>query len=211
MKRVVLPLLLLVSCSDDETPATTPPPSAVDGGATEDAASVPDGNTGEVTPPRRVFVTKALRTGANGGPAGADEVCAQEAKIAMLTGTFVAWLSTPTSKAIDKLRTDAAFITTDGQILWNKRADIEAGIGPKVPITADSRGMPVTGFTQVWTGADGSGQPTVENCNGWTSNAAGLTGGAGVFGGTGKEWTQAAAPSHLRDCGQSAPLLCFEK
>ena len=73
------------------------------------------------------------------------------------------------------------------------------------PITLDAFKMPITGQTQVWTGADGNAQPTAENCNGWTTNAAGATGGAGTFGGTGKEWTQAA---QLRECGQSAPLLC---
>lgn len=209
MKRLVLSLTLLGACSSDETtPAGTPVGNATDAGTTEDAASFPDGNTGEVTPPRRVFVTQATRTGANGGTKGADEVCALEAKNASLVGEFVAWLSTPASKAIDKLRADAAFIRTDGKVLWNAKADILAGTGPQNPITLDVRGKEVTGFTGVWTGADGNGQPTAENCNEWTTNAAGLTGGAGVFGGTGKEWTQAPA---LRDCGAPAPLLCFEK
>ena len=207
MKRAFLVLVLLAACSSDET--TSAAPAGADAGTPEDAsASVPDGNTGAVTPPRRVFVTQATRTGANGGTAGADELCATEAKNAMLAGTFVAWLSTPTSKAIDKLRTDAAFMTTDGKILWDKRADIEAGVGPKAPITADAFGKAVVGFDRVWTGADGTGKPTAENCLEWTTNVSGAMGGAGVFGGIGKEWTQAPAP---RDCGQSAPLLCFEK
>jgi hypothetical protein len=208
MKRLFVYCVFLYACSDDDATPGTPVESGSDAGTTQDATVLPDGNTGEVVPPRRVFVTRALRTGSNGGTAGADEVCAQEAKTAMLTGQFVAWLSTPTSKAIDKLRTDAAFITTDGKILWGKRADIEAGVGPKVGIKADAMGAEVTGFTAVWTGADGNGKPTNEHCNDWTTNVTGATGGAGVFGGIGKEWTQAASP---RDCGESAPLICFEK
>jgi hypothetical protein len=205
MKRTLLFFVFLAACSSDET---TPAGNGSDAGPTEDASSFPDGNTGELTPPRRVFVSRTVRTGANGGTAGADAACAQEAKTAMLTGEFIAWLSTPTSRAIDKLRGDAAFITTDGKVLWESKKDIAAGVGPKVPITADVKGEAVTGFTHVWTGADGNGAPTATNCNEWSTNTAGATGGAGVFGGTGKEWTQAAAP---KDCGEQAPLLCFEK
>lgn len=206
MKRTSLLFLLLAACSSDETTGSPADNDAGTGGG--DAA--PDGGSccGEVTPPRRVFVTQALRTGANGGTTGADEVCAQEAKSAMLVGEFFAWLSTPASKAIDKLGKDRAFIRPDGKPLWNSREDIAGGVGPTNPITLDARGKEVSGFTQVWTGADANGAPTATNCNGWTTNAVGATGGAGVFGGIGKEWTQAAAP---KDCGDSAPILCFEK
>jgi hypothetical protein len=210
MKRFFLFAALFVACSDDDASTGTPATNGIDGGtSTPDGSDpFPDANTGEVIPPRRVFVTQALRTGANGGTAGADEVCAQEAKTANLVGEFVAWLSTPTSKAIDKLRTDAGFIRPDGKPLWNSRADIAAGVGPENPITLDVRGKELTGFTQVWTGTDGNGAPTATNCTDWTTNVTGATGGAGVFGGIGKEWTQAAAP---KDCGESAPLICFEK
>lgn len=210
MKRLFVFGLLFIACSNDDAPGTPTPTNGTDGGQTtsDGGDPFPDGNTGEVIPPRRVFVTQALRTGANGGTTGADEVCAQEAKSAMLTGEFFAWLSTPTSKAVDKLGKDRGFIRPDGKPLWNSREDIAGGVGPTNPITVDVRGKEVTGFTFVWTGADANGAPTATNCNGWTTNAVGATGGAGVFGGTGKEWTQAAAP---KDCGESAPLLCFEK
>ena len=159
MKHWLAAFIFLCACSSDDS-STSPPTSSsggTDGGSTSDASELPDGNTGEVTPPRRVFVTQALRTGANGGTDGADAVCALEAKNAMLVGTFVAWLSTPASKAIDKLRTDAAFMTTDGKILWQSRAEIEAGTGPQAPITADAHGKAVTGIAEIWTGADGNG------------------------------------------------------
>jgi hypothetical protein len=214
MKRSFVLLLVLFACSSDDETTGTPGTTSGDGGGTPTGEAgipnvVPDsgGNTGEVTPPRRVFVTEALRSGANGGTAGADAVCAQEAKNANLTGDFIAWLSTPDSKALEKLRTGAAFITIDGKVLWDKRADIEAGIGPKAPITLDAKGQTISGVTHVWTGADGTGKPTAENCNLWMTNAAGALGGAGVFGGIGKEWTQTTA----KDCQLAAPLICFEK
>lgn len=207
MKRTTLFFLVSVAaCSSDET--TAAPPSNDAGGGGADAAPDAGDCCGEVTPPRRVFVSRTVRTGANGGTEGADAACAQEAKTAMLAGEFIAWLSTPASRAIDKLRSDAAFITIDGKVLWDDKKDIAAGVGPRVPITADVRGEAVTGFTHVWTGADGNGVPTATNCNAWSTNTAGVTGGAGIFGATGKEWSQAAAP---KDCGEQAPLLCFEK
>jgi len=217
MKRFCLSSLLFLSfvsaCSDDDASTATTPTGTdgggggTDGGTTSDS-SFPDGNTGEVLPPRRVFLTGARRTGANGGTAGADALCAAEATTAKLDGTFIAWLSTPTQNAVDRLTKDAAFMNVGGGILWDSRAEIEAGSGPKVGITRDAFGKEVTGVSFVWTGTNANGKPATDNCNEWTTNVPQAMGSVGAFGSTGKEWTADAAS---KDCGQTLPLVCFEK
>src|SRR5579862_10016198 len=50
-----------------------------------------------------VFATAGVHTGALGGIAGADTICAQEAASAGLAGHYVAWLSTTTVAASSRL------------------------------------------------------------------------------------------------------------
>src|ERR1043165_2344302 len=55
----------------------------------------PDGPNGSDRP-NRAFISKANQAGGFGGPAVADAVCAQEARDAGLTGTFVSFVASST-------------------------------------------------------------------------------------------------------------------
>src|SRR5438309_187118 len=65
--------------------------------------------------PKRVFVTSTTHTGALGGLAGADAICAARAAAANLDGTYKAWLSTPAESAAARLtHSSAQYHLVDG-------------------------------------------------------------------------------------------------
>src|SRR5262245_55485496 len=74
------------------------------------------------------FVRSGLTDGGIGGLAQADAICAQRAIEGSLPGTYVAYLSTTTVNAIDRLAGARGWVRPDGQPFADTTADIAAGI-----------------------------------------------------------------------------------
>jgi hypothetical protein len=154
-------------------------------------------------PPNRVFITStSVALGSLGALASADAICQARASAAGLAGTYVAWLSSASQNARDRLGGARGWVRIDGKPVADTLADLVAG---KLwfPIAQDELGQPKSGLT-VATGtlADGTAGKT---CSDWSSTSASVTVGDG--GGGTEAWT--AVFSDVALCGQSLPLLCF--
>lgn len=237
MKRLVL-AFALAACANDRDRDV----NLVDAGGAVDArtpqldGTAPDGPI--ITPPdaaptlpsgaKRVFVTSLrypadLRTagGQATGRASADAICQTLADASSLGGTFVAWLSTSTSDAIDHVSGVGPWYRMDGVKVFANHANL--GTTPAVAITVDETLGTPDPYFESWTGTSLGGHRSPlgsrasVTCNDWTSTAitAAVEGTLGVFGngygqdvGHGADWTQFGMGS----CGPYARhLYCFEQ
>lgn len=133
-------------------------------------------------PPNVAFVTSTTTSGNMGGLAGADQLCAERAFAAGLPGTFVAWLSSSTEDAIDRLAGAGGWLRTDGKPFANDPR------GPiYYPLRLDEFGNDLwTG--SALTGTTPSGTATLgQTCQDWTA-AAGYA-GTGAIHTTTVSWT----------------------
>src|SRR5262245_12432676 len=71
--------------------------------------------------------TRTLNPSTFGGLAGADAICQATADQAGLPGTYIAWLSTTTTNAVDRLAGSRGWVRTDGVPFADTPADIAAG------------------------------------------------------------------------------------
>ena len=159
-------------------------------------------------PANRVFVTSATTDGDLGGIAGADATCNGLASSAGLGGSWVAWLSTTTLDAVDRLTPGSGpFVrAVDGTKIADDIADLTDG-SLDVAIEDDENGTNV-GSDPVWTAtaADGLYKGTGD-CNGWTSNSSTFRAEIGNSGSSTTLWTT----RRTRACDFStARLYCFE-
>ena len=152
--------------------------------------------------PNRVFVTRTAVYGDFGGLAAADALCAAEATAVGLDGTYVAWLSTSTVDARDRLAGSAGWIRTDGAPV---AATVARLVGEEMFAAADRDvdGHQVIGPVWTGTGPDGRLAPG-QACDDWGSQLPDT-----VLG------DPAAAMPYLTaaqraSCDVKARLLCFE-
>jgi len=164
----------------------------------------------------RAFVTSGLAQGNLGGLAGADMICQQHANAANLGGTWQAWLSSATTSAKDRFKTQSAgpYVRLDGKRIADSFT-VLIGNGVAVPIALNEKGMPGTNASAscnavsqlAWSATtvggvyDGSG-----DCGAWTLNGVAPT-GVGDFNATGPGWTEYCSAT----CAAFAPLYCFEQ
>lgn len=161
-----------------------------------------------------MFVTRKQSFGGFGGPAQADAFCAAEAAAAGLSGTYVAWVSTPASPAGARLgppmtpyvrRGDGRTIlaTIPGPIDWD---------GTLYTVRTADGGT--TGATGIWTGTlldGGATSPAGKaNCGPagapWSvSQSGGIEGVAGLT--SYAEWSASVA----NGCDQYYRFYCFQK
>jgi hypothetical protein len=154
--------------------------------------------------PNVVFVTSSQLNGALGGLAGADAACASEASAAGLPGTFVAWLSTSTLDARDRLAGARGWIRTDGVVAADT-VDAFASFELRAPIDRDAHGNRVSYASRaVWTGTQYTGVRTSETCSDWSSTAT--TGETGQLSAGEVVFTEDVSIA----CTSSAHLYCFE-
>jgi hypothetical protein len=179
---------------------------------------------------KTVFKTPLAWSGNLGGLAGADQLCSDAAKSAGLPGTYVAWLSTSTVNAIDRVTGNGPWLTAESDEggvveVFASHADLAAD-HIETDIPAPSRDTSMEAQPGVWTGTTNQGQSTGYDCDGWTSS--GLDGDPihptqGTFGeftlevlDWSKTWSQMAsddpgnppvAPEH---CIEALHLYCFE-
>src|SRR5689334_19443588 len=96
------------------------------------------------TRPNVVFVTSGTTPATFAAPplASADGVCASRAVAKGLPGTFVAWLSTSTTDAIDRLAGSRGWVRVDGAPVADTAAEMIAGRIYN-PINVDEAGQTV--------------------------------------------------------------------
>ncbi len=149
------------------------------------------------------FVTSTTHTGNLGGLPGADAICAARASEAGLPGSYVAWLSTSTVDAVDRLGGARGFIRPDGAPFADLPTELTANEVWNA-LHLDETGADVGGDL-VWTGTAKNGTVSGSaTCSDWAS-----TSGSGRIGnsqGGPATWTDASSsPS----CGQPHRLYCF--
>ncbi len=173
-----------------------------DGGG---ADASPDGSP----PPGRrvVFVTSVMQAGdlrgsEMTGVAGADATCQALASAAMLSGAFVAFLSSPQSPVLTRLTATGPWnlVSPDGGVgdtVFSDRASLAAA--PEADVDVDEMGQNVN-WTDFWSG-------NTESCSSWSSADAtlnGTVGSATQSGGTG--WQDIGVYA----CNDAHRLLCFQ-
>jgi hypothetical protein len=147
-----------------------------------------------------VFATSTTQNGNLGGLAGADQLCATRASAAGLTGNYVAWLSTSSVDAIDRLGGASGWVRPDGKPFANTPLS-----AIYYPIRQDEFGNELWG-RQVFTGTDRNGtKETGSMCSDWAANTGrGRSGGTNV---THVSWTDHYGGDDA--CSYEQSIYCF--
>lgn len=212
------------TATDSPAPTATPTPTAsasASATATTTATASPSGtDTGTPTrtptatrtatptlPIKRVFTTSTWYDGNLGGIAGADAKCAARAAAAGLGGTWVAWVSTLTVNARDRIP-NAEYRDLLGNVIANNRGDLLDG---SLDIGMGVTELGVYSAQLVWTGTTYLGVYDTARgaCTDWTMNASFQSGEVGSTGVIGTPWTN-ARPNPAESCNRLNPLYCFE-
>lgn len=153
----------------------------------------------------RAFVTSQAYTAALGGLSGADDTCQMHAEDAGLPGTFVAWLSTTSIDAKDRLGNDGGWARTDGLPFATSISALLGG-GVLHPLWLDEWGNEVTIGTRVFTATFRGGAFQVESdCNAWSA----ITPDSAVTGQvdfSGNSWSNRGRNA----CQAALPLYCLQ-
>ncbi|HVH43677.1 MAG TPA: DUF1554 domain-containing protein [Labilithrix sp.] len=195
-----------------------------DAGSIQDGPSPTDAPAGDTKIPdakpdvaitaKRVFVTSGQLTGNMGGVAGGDNLCAQAASSAGLGGTWVAWLSTSSKEAIDRITYDGKYIRLDGvEVVANKAQLASANLTNAISITElkTPLGTDPSYTKDVWTGRNAS-KSSGSSCNDWTSSNSLEFGTRGHSVATATpDWTQVPGFSNGGwGCQVACSVYCFE-
>jgi hypothetical protein len=175
-------------------------------GGRDGAASTADGFVrGDVLFTNNVaFVSAATITpGTLGGVAPADAACQAEADAAGLAGTYVAWLSTSTTNAIDRLGTSRGWVRSDGAPFVDTVADLAAG-RLYLPLSVDVNGVALP-QTAVFTGTLSDGTADPFTCGDLSSTSDLMA--YGISTSTWGTWTRINAS--FSDCGSNVRIYCF--
>lgn len=195
----------------------------VEDAAADAPADAPDGADALVEPPpsdagpepsdvaNLVFVTSlSWQPYTFGGLSGADARCAELAAAAGLSGTYVAWLSSPTVDAVTRLGSARGWVRPDGRPVVDTVADLVAG-RLFYPIGVTEEGVEIATRSTVVTATNaegmlssGLGGGNAVTCADWTLDTGDYTGGDPV--GTTSDWTR----GWINDCRVAARLYCFQ-
>lgn len=184
----------------------------VEDSGTTDSGSIDSGpDESDAGPPpvyNTVFVTStSYQPGVDfDSVEAADELCAERAAAASLTGTFIAFLSSSTVNAIDRLAGAVGFARTDGRVFANLPTDIANGAVLRA-IDVDEFGA-VTGNESIgaWTGSNASGGAESSNCGDWALSDGGSYGAVGGIQATRNRWLYQWEFA----CTESLRLYCFQ-
>lgn len=162
--------------------------------------------------PKTVFVNSDQFMGNLGGLAGADAICqaaADDPAAVVPAGEYVAWLSTDTVDARDRItQTLGVYVRSDGVVVAKSYADLinAANVPLLSPIGRDEFANLVT--DAIWTGTSstGIGDPS-SHCSGWTKAGTTDRGTIGAPIRMDGGWTLAFRQS----CENSQHLYCFQK
>jgi len=161
-----------------------------------------------VKPANFMFVTStSYAPGFLGGVSAANTKCGDRAKAAGLGGTYVAWLATTGTPAINALTGSRGWVRRDLRPFIDQTSDIAAIkilYPPRLDEFGNDKGPNAYNFPVI-TGADANGNLAGVDCAGWTN--AGSTGivatGDALAGGD--RWTYETTVS----CGTPLPIYCF--
>jgi hypothetical protein len=177
---------------------------SLDGGPPVDGeADASDAGVARVFATATGYLAKSLGGGATGF-AGGDGFCASAAEAGGLGGTWVAWLSTSRTNAIDRVTGAGPWYLVDRKTLvfLNKAA---LATVPRVGIAMNELAVEGPTSRQVWTGTSNGGIASPLTCDDWsngTNTGRGMTGNAG-----GKnDWTTLFE----EPCDRERSLYCFE-
>jgi hypothetical protein len=182
------------------------PDSAGDGAIPDVAADAPD----TAPPPRkRVFVTSTeydgdLKTAGAGtdGLSGADALCAARASVAGLSGTFLAYLSTSTVNAKNRIADVGPWYLVDKttEVFPSKAA---LSTTPLHAIEQTELGTVVV--KSVHTGTTTGGGATSDTCTDWTTTSTNQTYGSC------SEVTSSWVAFGVAPCIDNGAIYCFEQ
>lgn len=173
-----------------------------DGGAVDSDAVI---GVDAAEPNNIVFVTSTLISpGSLGGLQGADTVCAQRAIAGGLAGHYVAWLSTTTVNAKDRLAGARGWVRRDGRPFVDTVDDLING-RILYPVRFDESGQDAvqSADASAATGTDSLGNATAFTCVDWTATGPSVSGGRSDA--TYVSWTSNTSAS----CAQPLRLYCF--
>ncbi|MDP1822693.1 MAG: choice-of-anchor D domain-containing protein [Archangium sp.] len=130
------------------------------------------------------FVTSGVipaNLGFTGTPNPYDALCnvhASDAGINNSGGTgYVAWVSTVTNRAVDRLTATGGQRRPDGNVFATSKAQMLAN-SIRYPISLDETGRQIPGVgDNIWTGANSTGGATMSDCVNWTSNTVAVNRG----------------------------------
>jgi len=210
---MVMPGMWLINLDNDGANATsTTTPSTTTTSSSPTTTTIP--TTCGVSS-KCIFVTNSVWTGDLGGLAGADAKCNTAASTAGLPGTYVAWLSTGTTNAVNRVTSNGPYRTTVGGLVANNLGDLTNGVSViNIPIDKDEHGAQIDqsgiGYA-VWTNTGPSGTWTAFTpCSNWTSanSLDDNSGWTGHDGATDWSWTFNQVP---RPCNFPLRLYCFQQ
>lgn len=200
------------------TPTITPTPTPT---ATPTPTLTPTPTPTPTLSPKRVFVTSQTYNGdlktaggsSTSGLDGADRLCQGRAGVAGLGGTWIAWLSTDTVNAKDRI-SDGIYKRMDLAVIANNKADLLDGSIAN-DISINENGNPVNSSTNefVWTGTLTDGTGSYNLCTSWRNGFNGPSGKVGYIPvssaqpATNYRWTNYV--DYL--CGATLRLYCFEQ
>jgi len=183
--------------------------SASDGPHSSDSS--PSTETGSGA--KRVFITRQKYQGnltAGGGLAGGDAACSSAAQGAQLGGSWVAWLSTTTVDAINRVNDVGPWHDMRGTLVFADKVTLATS--PAASLWYDETGA-MLASDKIWTGTGYGGTyiaalSGTAPCGEWTSTAMSDQAKVGQVGRSdGAAWT---AQSNTT-CDQQAHLICFEQ
>ncbi len=162
-----------------------------------DDAGDDDAGTDAGPPPvlaNYVFVTSTTHVpGELGGLQGADAICNDLAAAARLPGRYIAWLSSSSENAIDRLIATGArgWVRTDGLAVAD---DVQALVGGLnwYPIDRDELGQPRSGIVLTATAPEGTLSGVT--CTDWTDATSATQVSGGNTKGMGGHWTSGNVP-----------------
>lgn len=158
---------------------------------------------------RRVFLTSNRFRGDFGylgnGLSAADSNCSTAAQAAQLPGSFKAWLSSGSTRAVDRLADKGPWIEQCGDefyVAFLNKAGLSTS--PLSGIDCTEQGDTVSEYESVWTGTLSSGE-AADSCSNWSKMS-----GFGVKGKVGAKnslWTQ----DGYDNCTSENHLICLEQ
>jgi hypothetical protein len=159
---------------------------------------------------QRIFVTSGQFGSDLGGLSGADAHCNTAAEAASLSGSWVAWLSSTTDDAIDRVTGAGPWYLVDRKTkVFNNRANLMTT--PLVGIATDEQGQPANPQDWVWTGTAVGGAKDCDTmsceCADWSAQTTSFV-STGQVGASDSQWTQ-RMPTQL--CNFNLHLYCLEQ
>jgi hypothetical protein len=183
--------------------------SSGDGNAGEDGAVNADGLVrGDIVFTNNVaFVSDPVVVlGSLGAATAADAICTTQANEAGLPGNYVAWISTSTSNAIDRLAGARGWVRADGVPFVDQLSDLTAS-HLMSPLVIDRYGVMidiVAGAAQIATGTSTAGTPSNGTCTDLSAPGAMISSGTATT--TSTRWTGFI---NTLPCNTGQRIYCF--